>query len=98
MGTGQKGARKPSLRKSSSRDGETSPAHNVVQRQLDAFADQLTVDEALTAVSAIILFLLKLKDCYVFFQLLCTLKPLVRWNLVNANTVRAKSLLNTNHF
>ncbi|CAI8029355.1 hypothetical protein GBAR_LOCUS16680, partial [Geodia barretti] len=50
MGTGPKGTRKSSLRRASSRDGESSPAHNVVQKQLDAFADQLTVDEALTAV------------------------------------------------
>lgn len=28
-----------------------SPAHDAVQKQLDAFADQLTVEEALTPVS-----------------------------------------------
>jgi hypothetical protein len=50
-GMGQKGARKSSLQRSSSRDGagDSSPAHNVVQKQLDAFADQLTVEETLTA-------------------------------------------------
>lgn len=46
----QKSARKSSLRSTPSRDGEMSPAHDAVQKQLDAFADQLTVEEALTPV------------------------------------------------
>ena len=53
-GGGQKGSRKSLLRRSSSRtdnSGEASLAHDAVQKQLDAFADQLTVDEALTPVS-----------------------------------------------
>ena len=56
---GQRGTRKSSLRRSSSRDGESSPSHNVVQMQLDAFADQLTVEEALTTVSDLTLFSLE---------------------------------------
>lgn len=45
-----KSNRKSSLRSTPSRDGEMSPAHDAVQKQLDAFADQLTVEEALTPV------------------------------------------------
>ena len=58
-GMGQRGTRKSSLRRTSSRDGESSPSHNVVQMQLDAFANQLTVDEALTTVSDLTLFSLE---------------------------------------
>lgn len=51
-----KSSRKSSLRQSSSRDGEMSPAHDAVQKQLDAFADQLTVEEALTPVRYLLQF------------------------------------------